>query len=197
MQVVYFIHPTVIKANTSVNSNINDKYLMAAIQEVQDTKVRNLLGNQLFDKVSNLILNDTIKKTGNEVYYNLLLLLRQFIVYSVLVKVNLNVFARATNGGVVKNNDDTFSSVSLEELKYLNSQYSNVINTYYRLIQEYLIEHWTEIPEVLKFKNYKSILTKLQGENASGLWLGGSRGKHVKTTMDDLIWGEHRWYSRL
>lgn len=197
MQIVYFIHPTVIKANTSVNSNINDKYLMAAIQEVQDTKVRNLLGNQLFGKVSNLILNDTIKKTGNEVYYNLLLLLRQFIVYSVLVKVNLNVFARATNGGVVKNADDTFSSVSLEELKYLNSQYSNAVNAYRRLIQEYLIEHWTEIPEVLKFKNYKSILTKLQGENASGLWLGGSRGKRVKSTMDDLIWGEHRWYSRL
>lgn len=197
MELVYFIHPTVIKANTSVNSNINDKYLMAAIQEVQDTKVRNLLGNQLFDKVTSLISNNTISKDENKVYYNLLLLLRPFIVYSVLIKVNLNVFARATNGGVVKSNDDTFSSVSLEELKYLNSQYNNAINTYYRLLQEYLIDHWTEIPEVLKFKNFKSVLSKIQGENASGLWLGGSRGKRIKSTMDDLIWGEHRWHSHL
>lgn len=191
---IFFVTPNLVRETTSINNNVSDKYVISAIREVQKNDLYNLLGKKLYKKLEEIVEDDTIFEEENEVYYELMQIIQQFVIYSTVKRIFLNVYAKITNAGVVKNSDETYESVSLDELKYIKNNYDNLINKYYRNIQEFLIENYNKLPEVLSIENYKSVVTKMFSNNACGLWLGGSRGKCIKfKNLYDLMWPEKRY----
>ena len=172
-----------LKTNTVISGNIDDKFLLSAIMTCQEVHLEDLIGTALYHKIQQLVYNtvkkqaDNINAPENEIYLTLLdEFIKPFLKAKCTVELLYNVSYKMKNAGVVKTSDTNVANADIEEIKYLERQYSVYVNSYSERISKFLKEHFDEIPELSIDKPLYYNDANINKEYASdcGLWLGGT-----------------------
>lgn len=120
MNQVLFISEAKVKQNSDVLENVEAAYVRNAILKVQRSKILGVIGSDLYDKISNLIINGTIGDSGNSVYKNLLDdYLQPAIIYYTTSELFVSVSYKLTTKGALQFNNENSTALDLDTIKFM------------------------------------------------------------------------------
>lgn len=168
-----------VKNATPIFDNIGGKYILAAIREAQEVRIKGVLGSALLGKLKTLCKSGDISKEGNEAYKELLDRCQMATAYQAISELARITSYKITNKGVVKTNDDRVENATESEIIRTQDFYQSKADFYIMELQRFLLDRRSDYPE-LDDHNCASIRANLHSAASCGLWLGGARGKKVR-----------------
>ena len=144
MATALFISRTDLVKNSIIDGNVDvDKYLQF-IKVSQQIDIQNLLGTDLYNKISSDIIADTL--TGDY-----LTLVNSYVQPPLIWFAQMNYIPFAAysikNGGVFKGNSENAETVSKNEVDYLVSKAREYANYYSTRLVDYLCFNNDKFPE--------------------------------------------------
>lgn len=133
--------------STTLNENVEDKFILDAINTVQQLQLQQLIGTELLNK-----LLDGIDETGaftlNDDYYNLVMqyiqpYLKKQVQASLIVPLNYKL----RNAGLVTNTDNNFNVVGYKEAKAVEQYLADEASAFANLLTKYLCTNSSKFPE--------------------------------------------------
>ena len=168
--------PDFIRSNSNISDNCNSKVLTTAIREVQDDALQEIMGELLIEKLKDLVKNNTIDDIENKIYKEALDKAQLFITYKVIAKIIIMFSFKIDNAGLMQSRDEYLDSVNLDDTFQLKNYYDSKASHYALLLQNYLMEHLSELPELTKAQAWK-IRSTLYSAASPSIFLGGNRGR--------------------
>lgn len=168
-----------IKDVTPIFGNVHGKYILAAIREAQEGRIKHVLGSELLNRIIALLQSNAISPAINSNYYQVLKLSQMALAYQAISELSRITSHKITNKGVVRTSDDRVDNASESEIIRTQDFYKAKADAYVRELQLYLLENHKRFPE-LKTATLTKIRANLHSAASCGLWLGGFRGKKVK-----------------
>lgn len=144
MATILFITMSDLKRNTILDGNVDVDKLLPYIKIAQEIDIRNYLGTDLYNKITNEISAGTL--TGDY-----LTLVNSFV-QPMLIHyglVNYLPFAAYTikNGGIYKHTSENSETASKEEIAYLVEKERDIAEYYTRRFVEYMNFNQSSFPE--------------------------------------------------
>lgn len=121
MRTVILINPDQLSRNTILGGNIDVDLYLPALKNAQNTKIRELLGKELYVKMMDLFENDQLNVVGNEIYLQLYNDYLEDLVIFAGAELYLTYGAyKVSNNGITKmQSSEGATSVNKEEVDYL------------------------------------------------------------------------------
>ena len=176
MRNVLLCSPDFIRLNSNISDNCNSKVLSTAIREVQEDELMEIMGEILIEKIQDLVENNEIDLPANKIYKDTLDKAQMFIVYKVIAEVTMMFSFKIDNAGVTQSRDENLDYVGIDDVLTLKNHYDTKADHYAYLLQNYLMEHLNEIPELTEWQAWKIRSTLYSAANPS-IFLGGARGR--------------------
>lgn len=176
MRNVLLCSPDFIRLNSNISDNCNSKVLSTAIREVQEDELMEIMGEILIEKIQDLVENNEIDLPANKIYKDALDKAQMFIVYKVIAEVTMMFSFKIDNAGVVQSRDENLDYVGIDDVLTLKNHYDTKADHYAYLLQNFLMEHLNEIPELTEWQAWKIRSTLYSAANPS-IFLGGARGR--------------------
>lgn len=173
-----------VKDATSISDNLAGKFLLPAIREAQDVRLRDVLGSCLLEKLKGLVEKDPQTQTrpiddqANADYKDLLDRAQYFLAYAAAANVCEKVAYKVANMGVVKTSDDKVQPGDATEISRSRDYYVFKSDSECRTLQTWVLENRAKFPE-LDACQCDQIRAHLRSAASCGLWLGGPRGKII------------------
>lgn len=141
-----FIQLSVLKEQTLIDLNVDDKLLVPTLRMVQDVYLQAILGTPLYEDIQNKIDADITMAA----YPNELLLMRKYIkptlMYYVCMHAPMALKYRMMNKGVMVKSSDNSQAAEAIELKVVKDEFKYIAETYAELLTKYLNENKTLFP---------------------------------------------------
>lgn len=176
MKNVLLTSPDFIRLNSNISDNVNSKVLSTAIREVQEDELQEILGQLLFEKLQDLVYSGDIEDQEYTAYKNVLDKSQMFITYRVIAEIIIMLNAKIDNAGLIQTSDENMDPMTLEDTLTLKQHYDTKASHYAYLLQNYLMEHLSELPELTECQAWK-IRSTLYSAATPSVFLGGARGK--------------------
>lgn len=148
MAKVFLISEQTIKQRTLVNDNVDGVYIAPAIEMAQEVDLTSLIGEDLVNKLCDLIYNNTIADEENNDYK---VLLDKFIIpymcWLITSNVQIAINYKFTNSGVIENYDEHKQRLSYADSTALLNQYQHYANAYATKLTDYLCDNHAKYPE--------------------------------------------------
>lgn len=176
MKNVLLCSPEFIRLNSNISDNLNSKVLATAIREVQEDELQEIMGQILIEKLQDLVENNEIEDEENQLYKEILDKAQMFIVYKVIAEVIVLVNCKIDNAGLIQTRDENMDYMNLEDTFQLKNYYDTKASHYAYLLQNFLMEHLSEIPELTEYQCWK-IHSTLYSAATPSIFLGGNRGR--------------------
>lgn len=176
MKNVLLCSPDFIRLNSNISDNVNSKVLATAIREVQEDELQEILGQLLFEKLQTLVENNTIENSEYTAYKNALDKSQMFITYRVIAEIIVMLNMKIDNAGLIQTRDENMDYMGLDDTMTLKNYYDTKASHYAYILQNYLIEHLNELPELTECQAWK-IRSTLYSAASPSVFLGGARGK--------------------
>lgn len=176
MKNVLLTSPDFIRLNSNISDNVNSKVLSTAIREVQEDELQEILGQLLFEKLQDLVYSGDIEDPEYTAYKNVLDKSQMFITYRVIAEIIIMLNAKIDNAGLIQTSDENMDPMTLEDTLTLKQHYDTKASHYAYLLQNYLMEHLSELPELTECQAWK-IRSTLYSAATPSVFLGGARGK--------------------
>lgn len=176
MKNILLCSPDFIRLNSNISDNCNSKVLATGIREVQEDELMEILGQLLIEKLQTLVENNTINDKANSIYKEILDRSQMFITYRVIAEVTMMFSFKIDNAGVVQSRDEYIDSVGIDDILTLKNHYDTKASHYAYLLQNYLMEHLSELPELTECQAWK-IRSTLYSAATPSVFLGGARGR--------------------
>lgn len=176
MKNVLLTSPDFIRLNSNISDNVNSKVLSTAIREVQEDELQEILGQLLFEKLQDLVYSGDIEEPEYSAYKNVLDKSQMFITYRVIAEIIIMLNAKIDNAGLIQTSDENMDPMTLEDTLTLKQHYDTKASHYAYLLQNYLMEHLSELPELTECQAWK-IRSTLYSAATPSVFLGGARGK--------------------
>lgn len=176
MKNVLLTSPDFIRLNSNISDNVNSKVLSTAIREVQEDELQEILGQLLFEKLQDLVCSGDIEEPEYTAYKNVLDKSQMFITYRVIAEIIIMLNAKIDNAGLIQTSDENMDPMTLEDTLTLKQHYDTKASHYAYLLQNYLMEHLSELPELTECQAWK-IRSTLYSAATPSVFLGGARGK--------------------
>ena len=173
---VLLTSPDFIRLNSNISDNVNSKVLATAIREVQDDELQEILGTPLLEKLQELVQNNEIDLPENTIYKQALDKAQLFITYKVIAEIIVMLNYKIDNAGLIQTRDENMDYAGIDDTMTLKSHYDIKASHYAYLLQNFLLEHIGELPELTQNQAYK-IHTTLYSAASPNIFLGGARGK--------------------
>ena len=168
-----------VKEQTSINDNINAKYLRPSIREAQEQNFKSIVGGCLLAKLKELIAENAIELPENIWYKDLLEHAQWYISYVALQETCIKVSYKIGNLGVAKTADTNVYNASQDEISKLRYYYQAKADGVCYEMQQWLLENLSHFPELSSCQCGK-IRSNLRSAATCGIWLGGARGKVIR-----------------
>ena len=124
-----------------------DKFIQF-IEVAQDIHIQNYLGTKLYDKISSLIVNDTIDDSGNAVYKTLLNdYLTPMLIWFAQSDYYMFASYQVSNGGVFRHRSESSETPSMQEIKSLVDSSRDKAEFYVRRFLDYMDNNSNSYPE--------------------------------------------------
>ena len=176
MKNVLLTSPDFVRLNSNISDNVNSKVLATAIREVQEDELQEILGQLLFEKLQDLVESGEISNEENAKYKNLLDKAQMFITYRVIAEIIVMLNMKIDNAGLIQTRDENMDYMGLDDTMTMKNYYDTKASHYAYLLQNYLMEHLTEIPELTECQAWK-IRSTLYSAASPSVFLGGARGR--------------------
>lgn len=176
MKNVLLTSPDFIRLNSNISDNVNSKVLATAIREVQEDELQEILGQLLFEKLQDLVESGEISNEENAKYKELLDKAQMFITYRVIAEIIVMLNMKIDNAGLIQTRDENMDYMGLDDTMTMKNYYDTKASHYAYLLQNYLMEHLTEIPELTECQAWK-IRSTLYSAASPSVFLGGARGR--------------------
>lgn len=178
MKNVLLCSPDFIRLNSNISDNCNSKVLATGIREVQEDELMEIMGEILIDKLQTLVENNEIGLPENKIYKDTLDKAQLFITYKVIAEVTMMYSFKIDNMGVTQSRDENLDPVGIDDILTLKGHYDTKADHYAYLLQNFLLEHISKLPELTQSQAYKIRATLYSAGNTS-VFLGGARGKGI------------------
>lgn len=176
MKNVILCSPDFIRLNSNISDNVNSKVLATAIRETQDDELQEILGQPLLEKLQDLVEDNTIENPENKIYKDVLDKAQMFIVYKVIAEIIITLNCKVDNAGLIQTRDENMEFMSLDDTFTLKQHYDTKASHYAYLLQNFLMENLSLIPELTEFQAWK-IKSTLYSAASPSIFLGGPRGR--------------------
>jgi hypothetical protein len=176
MKNVLLTSPDFVRLNSNISDNVNSKVLATGIREVQEDELQEILGQLLFEKLQDLVESGEIENPENVQYKNALDKAQMFITYRVIAEIIVMLNIKIDNAGLIQTRDENMEYMGLDDTMTMKSYYDTKASHYAYLLQNYLMEHLSEIPELTECQAWK-IRSTLYSASSPSVFLGGARGK--------------------
>lgn len=173
---VLLTSPDFIRNNSNISDNVNSKVLASAIREVQEDELQEILGQLLFEKLKFLVNDNSINQRENAVYKEALDKAQMFITYRVIAEIIVMLNMKIDNAGLIQTRDENMDYMNLSDTMTLKNYYDTKASHYAYLLQNYLMEHLGEIPELTECQAWK-IRSTLYSAATPSVFMGGARGR--------------------
>ena len=143
-----FITLNDLKRKSIISGNTDDDKLIQFVEVAQDLHIQNYLGGNLYDKLQDLILTDTLDDVANVNYKNLINqyvkpMLIWFSQSSYLPFASYNI----GNGGIYKHIGDNKQAIDKDELVHLMGKVNETADFYTRRFLDYMDYNKNLFPE--------------------------------------------------
>lgn len=176
MKNVLLTSPDFVRLNSNISDNVNSKVLATAIREVQEDELQEILGQLLFEKLQDLVESGEISNEENAKYKELLDKAQMFITYRVIAEIIVMLNMKIDNAGLIQTRDENMDYMGLDDTMTMKNYYDTKASHYAYLLQNYLMEHLTEISELTECQAWK-IRSTLYSAASPSVFLGGARGR--------------------
>lgn len=165
-----------VKNITNISDNIDGKYLLSAIREAQEIRLRQIVGSALLEKLKDIVSNRATNAAENRLYKALIEQCQYYLAYQTIAELPMKISYKLANLGAVRTSDEKAQNISHDEVAKVQYYYQSKADFYAHELQSYLLRHAKEYPE-LNANNCHEIRKNLHSAATCGLWLGGIRGK--------------------
>ena len=177
------ITPDEVRTLSNISDNVNSKVLAAAIRTVQDDELMLIVGEPLLDKLKDVkenggseITPDQKAPAGRSIYTEVIEKARMFIINKVIAELIVMINYKIDNAGLIQTADDNIECLGIDDTLTLKGYYDSRADHYAHLLQNFLIENLSRIPELTQPQVYKIHATLHSAGNPS-VFLGGARGR--------------------
>lgn len=174
---IYLISEDTLRSEGLIDSNLFGGYLKPAIQLAQDKGLQTLIGGVLYEKICDLVADDSIKDDENKKYKDLLDdYIIPYLIWESMNEVAVPITWKFKNQGIVGYNDtsnDWVNRPSMKDFQWIMQKYESAATFYGNRLVDYLNAHISMFPEYLKYER-----GKLKPENKDfgfGLYLGHTK----------------------
>ena len=144
MATALFIKPIDIKRNTIIDGNVDVDKFIQFIKIAQQIHVRNYLGSDLYNRISDDIIADTL--TGD--YLSLVnTYIQPMLIHFAMVDYLPFAAYQVKNGGVFKHSSENSETVSKNEVDYLVNKEREFAEYYTRRFIDYMTFNQASFPE--------------------------------------------------
>lgn len=177
------ITPDEVRTLSNISDNVNSKVLAAAIRTVQDDELMLIVGEPLLDKLKDVkenggpeITPDQKAPAGRSIYTEVIEKAKMFIINKVIAELIVMINYKIDNAGLIQTSDDNIECLGIDDTLTLKGYYDSRADHYAHLLQNFLIENLSRIPELTQPQVYKIHATLHSAGNPS-VFLGGARGR--------------------
>ena len=169
---VLFISTAYLKENTTIDENVDDKYLNRAIIKAQDISLQELLGTDLLNELKDQVENSTLT-SANTILLNSYVL--PFLTPQAASEAVVVATIKFRNKGVLTMNSEAAQVATGIQWQSLLDYYRNEAQFHGERMRKYLLENSTTFPLYL---NGNTELWKIKPTRTAyqpGLFLGRQR----------------------
>ena len=171
---ILFTNENYVRGITSIDNNVQSKFLLSAIRESQEINLQEILGTPMMQRLKGLIYDGTIGDDNNIVYKALLDECQLFLAYETIVKLCLITSVKISNGGLQQNSDENITVLNVEDTFTLQEHYQQKADYFARRLQAYILDNKDDLPEISE-TTCNGIRATLHSAASTNLWLGGKR----------------------
>ena len=159
-----------------ISDNVASEYILAALTEAQETRLKSVIGPALLSKVKSLIDEETINSEANLAYNMLVLNCQYYLAYTALAELTFKTSFKISNFGVVTTNDENVQVPTFSDIASVRDYYQAKADYYCIELQKFCLDNRASLPE-LDDNHCSKIHANLYSAASCGIWLGGPRGK--------------------
>jgi len=143
-----FITADDLKRYSVLSGNLDVNKFMQYIEIAQDIHIQGYLGTDLYDKIQNLIITDTLDDIVNADYKSLLVTyIKPMHIHWAMVEFMPFAAYTVSNGGVYKHTSETSVSVDKNEIDFLIEKQRNTAQFYTRRFLDHMCFNSATYPE--------------------------------------------------
>ena len=148
-----FITTNDLRRKSIIGGAVDADKFIQFIEVAQDIHIQNYLGTKLYDKISTLIVNDTIDDAGNAVYKTLLNdYLTPMLIWFAQSDYYMFASYQVSNGGVFRHRSESSETPSMQEIKSLVDSSRDKAEFYVRRFLDYMDNNNNSYPEIVTGK---------------------------------------------
>lgn len=179
MQNVLLTSSSFIKSITNISDNVSDKMILPCLRESQEIDLKEVIGENLLDKIKELVKENEINNEGNEAYKDLLEKCQYFLAYQTVSRLCVVLSVKIDAMGLSRNRDENLDYIEMSDVFQLEEFYQKKTDTYKKFLQNFLLDNRTAFPELNDCSCHK-IKANLYATASSAIFLGSKRGKITK-----------------
>ena len=170
MAKVFLISAKTLKENSVINNNVDEMYLLPAIEYAQDAGLQPLLGTKLYNRLMDLVESRRILQEED---YKLLLdeYVTPYLLNKVTADIQIPLAFKVRNQGVVQQTGDNTYTPSMHDLQYVIQNYENKATFYSKRLSDYLCANRSKYPEYCKIDSSADMHSNRNAYNTS-IYLG-------------------------
>lgn len=135
---VLLISEKTLKDNSLIDANMSYAYVQPVLKKVQDKRLSTILGIEMYDDIRKQVYDDAI---SGDTKYLLDNYIKYILIWGVASELQVPLFAKFRNMGMVNTGDDRANNISLQDIKYTKNQYEMDANFYEVLMAEYICDN--------------------------------------------------------
>lgn len=145
---VYLISVKTLKENSVINNNVDEMYVLPAVEYAQDSGLQPLLGTKLYNRLMDLVESGITEESDYK--YLLDEYITPYLINKVTADIQIPLSFKLRNQGVVQQTGENTYVPSLKDMQYVAQSYENKANFYANRLSDFLRANRSKYPEYCK-----------------------------------------------
>jgi hypothetical protein len=173
MPAVLLVSAQKIKSFTEVDSNIDEKLLLAGVQIAQDLGLQGLLGTRFYQHILNAAQNSTLTGPENTLLQDYI---QPYLLWRATWESLPTLWMRVMNKSVIVGQTEQGSPVGKGDLNYLRNIHENRYEFYAQRMMDYIKNHPSDYPLYFQYTSTDGMKPSKENYYA-GLYIDTGRRK--------------------
>ena len=167
---VFLVSTKTLKENSVINNNVDDMYVLPAVEFAQDEGLQSLIGTKLYNKLMDLVADGSMSG-ATDYKYLLDEYITPYLINKVTADIQIPLAFKLRNQGVVQQTGENTYVPSLKDLQYVAQSYENKANFYGQRLSDFLHANRSKYPEYCKIDSCADMPAN-SGAYKTGIYLG-------------------------
>ena len=162
MAQILFVSPADVIKRTGINGNVDRDQMIQFIKIAQDIHIQNILGTNLFNKISTDISSDSLSGNYLTLFANYI---QDMVIHWSAIEILPYIHYKVANGGIYVKGAENGESISKQDLDYLVQKERDIAEHYSRRFVDHMAFYSSLYPEYNNSSNDDMYPSKNQNFN--------------------------------